>query len=140
MEINRVWAMPNKWTFKIKPIYELLDKYITNNGELWIDPFAGMYSPAEYQYTNDLNPKMPTKWHRDARFFLDGYIDNHFNGGIFDPPYSPRQIKECYEGFGRKVTFEDTKCTFYSNVKDELARIIKKTKKNIYRSQFNSTN
>lgn len=24
MRINRVWAMPNKWTFTIKPIKELL--------------------------------------------------------------------------------------------------------------------
>ncbi len=123
MIINRVWAMPNKWTFKIKPIRELLDKYILNNGELWIDPFAGMYSPAEF--TNDLNPNANVKYHMDALEFLKGYPSEMFWGGICDPPYSPRQIKECYEGFGRKVTFEDTKCTFYSNVKDELARIIK---------------
>ena len=51
MKMNRVWAMPNKWTFKIPPIAELLARYV-GDGKGWIDPFAGMYSPAEF--TNDL--------------------------------------------------------------------------------------
>lgn len=123
MVINRTWAMPNKWTFKIKPIKELLDRYV-GDGNNWVDPFAGMFSPA--QITNDLNPNTNAKYHFEAYHFLKTYCsDNTFRGGLFDPPYSPRQVKECYEGFGRKVGFEDTKCTFYSKVKDELARIIK---------------
>ena len=125
MKINRTWAMPNKWTFKIKPINELLSKYVKDEGGRWIDPFAGKYSFAEYAYTNDLNPEMPSKYHQEAYIYLQEYPDDFFEGGLFDPPYSPRQVKECYEGFGRKVTFSDTKCTFYSKVKDELARIIK---------------
>lgn len=28
MQINRVWAMPNSKTFQIKPIRELINKYI----------------------------------------------------------------------------------------------------------------
>ena len=28
MIINRVWAMPNKWTFKVKPIGELVSRYV----------------------------------------------------------------------------------------------------------------
>ncbi len=60
--INRFWAMPNKWTFQIKPIAELLTRYV-GDGKGWIDPFAGMYSPAEI--TNDLNPEMKALFHKD---------------------------------------------------------------------------
>lgn len=28
INIKRIWAMPNKWTFNIQPIKELLDKYV----------------------------------------------------------------------------------------------------------------
>ena len=38
--INRVWAMPNKWTFKIKPIAELVARYV-GYGYGWIDPLGG---------------------------------------------------------------------------------------------------
>jgi hypothetical protein len=60
MRVYREWAMPNKWTFLIKPIKELLDKYVLD-GKDWIDPFAGDNSPAGI--TNDLNPKSPAQFH-----------------------------------------------------------------------------
>jgi len=58
--LNRCWAMPSRHTFKIKPIAELIGKYI-NDGIGWIDPFGGENSPAEI--TNDLNPNKPTTYH-----------------------------------------------------------------------------
>ena len=67
--------MPNKWTFKIKPIAQLLKKY--NVGKGWVDPFAGKYSPAEI--TNDLNPKMNAKYNLHAFEFV-----NQLNGKRFD--------------------------------------------------------
>jgi hypothetical protein len=45
MKINRVWAMPNKNTFTIKPIGELIDRYMLNN-PFSIDPISGDYSCA----------------------------------------------------------------------------------------------
>ena len=39
MIITRQWAMPNKNTFSIKPISEILQKYIHEN-DIVIDPFA----------------------------------------------------------------------------------------------------
>ena len=60
MKFSRIWAMSNKWTFTIKPIKELLEKYV-GDGTDWIDPFAGQHSPAEI--TNDINPDRPTKYH-----------------------------------------------------------------------------
>lgn len=67
MIINRVWAMPNMWTFKIKPIQEIIKRYV-GEGKDWIDPFGGMYSPAEW--SNDLNSKMPTAYHMRADVFI----------------------------------------------------------------------
>jgi hypothetical protein len=115
--------MPNKWTFTIKPIAELLKEEVTDG--LWCDPFAGMNSPA--QVTNDLRPEMPTTHHMPALEFLKSLPDSHFDGVLYDPPYSPRQVKECYEsinieGWDGKW---DGRTTFWSETMDEVARIIK---------------
>ena len=121
MIIKRVWAMPNKWTFKIKPIKRLIDKYV-GDGKGWLDPFAGMYSPAEY--TNDLNPKMKVKYNLEALEFLNKLKVVKSPGCLFDPPYSLRQIMECYEGIGKDVDKKWATTNFYTDVKNELAEKI----------------
>ncbi len=115
---NRVWAMPNKHTFKIKPIKELVDRYV-GDGVRWIDPFAGYNSPCAI--TNDINPDAPTIYHEEAVDFLKRF--DSCKGIIYDPPYSVRQISECYKKYGLKVTQETTQAKWYKNVKDEIARI-----------------
>jgi len=120
--INRVWAMPNKWTFIIKPIVELLARYV-GNGKGWIDPFAGMYSPAEY--TNDLNPERDTLYHSDALEFLAG-LSGEYNGVLLDPPYSISQVKECYDGIGFDLLeTKPTSMKYWAKIKDNMARLIK---------------
>ena len=121
MEINRVWAMPNKWTFKIKPIKEILDRYV-GNGFRWIDPFAGMNSPAEI--TNDLNPNANAKFHLKALDFVKQF-NSKFDGILFDPPYSGRQVKECYNDLDVDIQRDDTNSFFYWSVKREVADKIK---------------
>ena len=81
--------MPNKYTFTIKPVKDLLDRYI-GNGMGWIDPMAGFNSPAET--TNDLDPKSPAKYHTDALEFLRSQKDGSVNA-IFDPPFSYEKAK-----------------------------------------------
>lgn len=44
---------------------------------------------------------------------------------LYDPPYSPRQVKECYEGVGIIVTAEHTKASWRAKHLDEIARILK---------------
>ena len=39
MNIQRIWAMPNKNTFDIKPIKKLIQEEL-NKDELWMNPFA----------------------------------------------------------------------------------------------------
>ena len=44
---------------------------------------------------------------------------------IFDPPYSPRQISECYKGIGRKATAKDTQnAALYARVRRALDEIL----------------
>lgn len=118
MIINRVWAMPNKWTFQIPPIADLVARYV-GNGKGWIDPFAGRNSPAEF--TNDLNPKMPTLYHMEAIDFCKQLTGSTYSGVLLDPPYSLRQIVECYEHYGLVVDKKWATTKFYSDIKRILA-------------------
>jgi hypothetical protein len=45
------------------------------------------------------------------------------DGVLFDPPYSPRQLKECYDNLG--LVLHDTKSSVWKSWKDEIARVIK---------------
>ncbi len=120
IKFRRVWAMPNKWTFKIDPIARLIHRYV-GDGIGWIDPFAGENSPAEI--TNDLNPERPAKYHLHAKDFAE-QLNGEYEGCLFDPPYSLRQTKECYDGIGYGMTLEDTQ-KFPNNVKDIISNKIK---------------
>ena len=108
--------MPSRHTFQIKPIAKLISKYC-GNGVNWIDPFAGENSPAEI--TNDLNPVKPTKYHMHAKDFAH-QLTGTYKGVLFDPPYSLRQVKECYDEIGVKLFQEDTQ-RFPQNVKELIA-------------------
>jgi len=121
MKIERKWAMPNKWTFVIKPIAELLKEEIDLNKEIWLDPFAGLYSPA--QYKNDLNENTNAQDHEDAIEWLKKRKEA--DGVILDPPYSLRQVSEHYKKAGIKITGWHTSAGWTSKIKDEVARIIK---------------
>lgn len=137
MKIERIWAMPSKDTFTIKPIAELLARYIPAGANDWIDPFAGDNSPAEF--TNDHNPEKPTKYHLEAVDFVEGFRTvpymhwaihggrnpgTAFAGALFDPPYSYRQVSEHYKVIGKKATQLDTSTRFYNRVLNPLADII----------------
>ena len=84
--------MPDSKTFNIKPIYKLLGKYIT--GGVIIDPFAN--GSKWGTITNDLNPDFKTDYNLDALDFLKKMKSNTADFVLFDPPYSPRQVSECW--------------------------------------------
>lgn len=124
MRIERKWAMPNKWTFTIKPIAELLKDEMTSDSFTWADPFAGENSPAKI--TNDLRRTMPTTHHMDALEFLKSLESNSCDGILFDPPYSITQAKQCYEGYGMdKLNTKPTSMKYWGDCKTEMARILK---------------
>lgn len=110
MIINRTWAMPNCKTFSIPPINKLVTRY-TSGGKkkVIVDPFANGCQIGTI--TNDLNSKFDTTYHLDALDFLKLIEDESADVVLYDPPYSPRQVKECYEGVGITVTAEHTKAS-----------------------------
>lgn len=130
IKMSRVWAMPSKDTFTIKPIAELLKRYIPAGGIEWIDPFAGNNSPAEL--TNDHNPETNAKYHEEAKEFVETIKSRMgksrfslFAGALFDPPYSYRQVSEHYKVIGKKATQLDTSTQFFNRVLNPLGSIIR---------------
>lgn len=106
MKFSRVWAMPNSDTFQVPEILGFVLKYLMKS-KVSVDPFARNFNKATYR--NDINPNTLANHHMEADDFLkklsvDGVVADLF---IFDPPYSPRQLKECYNSFGRKMQLED---------------------------------
>ena len=73
----------------------------------------------------DLDKQYDTDYNLDALEFLKTFEDESIRGVLFDPPYTPRQLSECYKKLGRSVTFQDTDASYWSNLKKELSRIVK---------------
>lgn len=121
---NRVWAMPNKCTFSIPPIADLVSRYVAASSKS-VDPFARDTDMATF--TNDLDPKTRAQSHEDAESFLvrlksAGVVCDL---GIFDPPYSPRQISECYKSVGLAVGLKETQnAALYRRVRDAMDMLI----------------
>ncbi|MCM1135712.1 MAG: hypothetical protein NC400_09070 [Clostridium sp.] len=122
IQIERIWSMPNKNTFEIAPIKTLLAEEV-DPAKMWIDPFANCNKIANI--TNDLNKEYDTNYHMDALDFLNMFDDESVDGVLYDPPYSPRQVSECYNSVGYNVTWDTTKASFWGNHKREISRIVK---------------
>lgn len=122
IRFERIWSMPNKNTFEIAPIKTLLQEEV-DLSKYWIDPFANRNKIASI--TNDLNDKYDTDYHLDALDFLKMFGDRSVDGVLYDPPYSPRQVSECYNDVGYNVTWDTTKASFWGNHKREISRIVK---------------
>jgi len=122
MEISRQWAMPDSRTFNIKCINSFIMKYF-NVGMLSIDPFANQNKIAKI--TNDLNTEYGTTYNIDALDFLKTFESNSIDFCFYDPPYSLRQISECYKNVGIKTTTEMMQSSWRSNHLAEISRILK---------------
>lgn len=123
IEYTRCWSMPSSDTFDVKPIGEFVKKYLKNS-TVSVDPFARNKLWATF--TNDLNPDTKAEYHLEALEFL-GIIkrDNVMADlVIFDPPYSSRQVSECYQSVGRITTTEDTQGASWSNWKNAISEIV----------------
>lgn len=114
--------MPNKNTFDIKCINKLIYKYIRDY-YVSIDPFSNSNRIAKI--TNDLDPDMNTDYCMDALDFLKQFDDNNIDFVLYDTPYSPRQVSECYKKLGMSVNMQTTQSSFWANLKKEISRIIK---------------
>lgn len=119
MNISRQWAMPSKNTFSIKPIKELIGRYQCPG--ISIDPFANSNRIASI--TNDIDPTYDTTHNMDALAFLQSLKPSSVDLVLFDPPYSPRQVSECYRSLGMTVNMETTQSTYWAKLKKEIARV-----------------
>ncbi len=122
--MRRVWAMPSAETFSIPPIRALVKSYL-HASKVSVDPFARNKRWATH--TNDLNPETAAECHMEALEFLSmlkrrGVIADL---GLFDPPYSLRQVTECYAGVGVKATATDTQAAWWRGRRDALDALIK---------------
>jgi hypothetical protein len=120
IEFNREWAMPSKNTFEIKPIKKFIEENIT--GEVILNPFANR---SKYGITNDLDTEQDTDFHLDALDFLQQYEDNSVDFILYDPPFSPRQVSECYKSLDMTVNMQTTQSSYWSKQKKEISRVLK---------------
>lgn len=114
--------MPNSKTFNIKPINEIIHRY-SDNCKNVIDPFANTNRIAKI--TNDLDPKYGTDYNMDALDFLKVFDAETIDCVLYDPPYSPRQVSECYTKLGKTVNMQTTQSSYWSNQKEQIGRIVK---------------
>lgn len=109
--------MPTIWTFGMKPIRPLFEKYKVGTG--WVDPFAGERSPAEHR--NDIEERgNPSQM--DALEYLKTLPSDSFNGALFDPPYS---VEQCLRRYTPKQNGTAGRAEYWAKCKDEIARIVR---------------
>lgn len=116
--------MPNADTFTVPPMGEMVQRYL-RNAKVSVDPFSRNKRWATH--TNDLNPKTEAEHHMDAEDFLLMLARQgvRCDLAILDPPYSPRQISECYQEAGIKCGMKETQnAALYSRVKNALAEVL----------------
>lgn len=124
MLISRVWSMPSKWTFQVKPLRDIIERY-QQPGDVWADPFAGHHSPANLR--NDLNPTSPAELHLEAVDALllwlrdPGCVD----GVIFDPPYSLTQVSKSYADIGLRFKGKENPTGGFPKARDAIARLVR---------------
>lgn len=120
--MSRVWAMPNADTFSVPEIAGFVHKYLLRS-KVSIDPFARNKRWATH--TNDLNPETAADSHMDAKDFCETLFAAGVRADlvIFDPPYSSRQVAECYAQIGRETTMEDTQGKSWTDWKTAIASL-----------------
>ena len=122
--------MPNSKTFKIKCIKDIISRYLPVNGII-IDPFANECSikniilPNVKYVSNDLDTEFKTDYNLEAQDFMKLFECDSIDLVLFDPPYSGRQVSECYKKLGKTVTMSDTNSGYFVKFKEQISRITK---------------
>jgi|SRR6185312_3120783 len=127
MKIRREWAMPNRDTFSVGPIAAFVRPYLAASSSS-VDPFARNTRLATYR--NDMNPNTEAEYHMDAIAFLEHLAERGIRCDLafLDPPYSPRQISECYAEAGLKAGMQDTQnARLYARTRAALVPLLTPT-------------
>lgn len=125
MKINRAWSTPNSKTFKIKPIKDLIGRYVNyvdlfNEEVVVVDPFANdmsikeTFSKKEVKYvSNGLDTSYKTDYNLDATDFLKQVATESVDVLLYDPPCNT-------------VDMTTTQASYWGDQKKEITRIMKK--------------
>jgi hypothetical protein len=119
LQFHRHWAMPNRHTFKIPAVRDLL-KRLTCDCLAIVDPMCGSSEIAHYR--NDLESGGV-----EAREFLRGLIRSRVVADcvIYDPPYSPTQLARVYRRSGLVADRSGSQNSkLNAEVKDMLDRLL----------------
>ena len=128
VRFTHAFAMPSAATFSIAPIADFVRGYLAWSSNASVDPFAGSSELATYR--NDIDPGSPAPYHLDAEHFCVALFQQRppvslFDLGLFDPPYSPRQISEVYRRVGLTVGQKETQNgALYRRVRDAMDLLI----------------
>ena len=116
--------MPDADTFSVPPIAGFVQKYLLRS-KVSVDPFAR--NKRWTTHTNDLIPDTRAEHHMDAEAFLLMLAQRGVKADlvIFDPPYSPRQIAECYKAVGLEVGMRETQnALLYQRVRNAIMPVL----------------
>jgi len=115
--------MPSADTFSVPAIGCFVKRYLLKS-KISIDPFARNSRLATHR--NDLNPDTAAQYHMEALDFLNAMKQDGVKADlvIFDPPYSARQVAECYAHVGRKTTMQDTQGKSWTDWKAAIAPLV----------------
>ena len=83
------------------------ERYIEQIGKdkVILNPFANI---SAYGITNDIDKTIDTDYHMDAIDFFKMYSNNSVDMVLYDPPFSARQVSECYTKCNKTVNMETT--------------------------------
>lgn len=115
--------MPSADTFSVAPIGEMVQRYLKQS-KVSCDMFSRNKRWATH--TNDLDPNTKAEHHMDAEAFLKKLAADGIGCDLilFDPPYSPRQISECYKSIGMEVRMKETQSALlYQRVRDAIVPV-----------------
>lgn len=118
--VGFAWALPSRWTFQVPPIRRFVERW-TADAAVIVDPFCGQST--FHTHGNDL-----ARGGMKAEDFLDHLVAGGVVADvvIFDPPYSPRQIAECYRSAGLVACRADTQnAALYRRVRQRLSALLK---------------
>lgn len=118
IEFSVAWCMPSRWTFSMRPVSDFLDRWLIG-ATVIADPFSGKSLRGTLRNDLGFGGIGAAEWAEQ----LDS---ESCDAVLFDPPYSPRQISECYKSIGRKAHTEDTQnAVLYARVRAPLLRALK---------------
>lgn len=124
MNFQREWAMPSPNTLSIPPIRAFALRHLAGHVVI-VDPFAKDNRFGTLR--NDLDPDTAAEYHLEAEAFAALLLAQGVkaSAAIVDPPYSPRQMSECYKKVGMEVGMRGTQnAGLYSRIRDALMPIL----------------